>query len=176
MHGMGRCGRRKYCKVQLTDSVLEDDDDREDGPHGSAADAVVESPAVVEHGDQREGEADLEAVHRPPGVVGADPPDTPAESKPPVPEREHARDQPRPRPRGPAPAGRRLVLHRHRGALGHRHPPLWRGTNRSSLRRRGRLHVCPGLWRLCFSSVAAYLSSCCSLLWSVNLDESRVYI
>jgi hypothetical protein len=53
-----------------TNGVLEDEHDGHDGPHDvPAADAIVEGPGVVEEGDQGEGEGDLHAVHRFPGVV-----------------------------------------------------------------------------------------------------------
>ena len=105
----------------LTNSVFEDNDDRHDGPHGIPTNAVVQGPGVVEHGDESERQADLEPVHRLPGIICGDPPHLPREPGDPAPRLGQAGQQPRPRPRGRA-AG--LVLHGHRRALRHGHPPF----------------------------------------------------
>lgn len=43
--------------------------------HGGGVNAILEGLGLVEHGDEGEREADLDTVHHPSGVVGADLPD-----------------------------------------------------------------------------------------------------
>ena len=75
--GKGAGHQRRQSSVQAftqrrTNGELHDDDDREHGPHGGAAEAVEERRDVVDHGDERESQPDLERVCHPPGVVPRD--------------------------------------------------------------------------------------------------------
>ena len=86
----------------ITNCVLEDDDDREDGPHGILAGEDVERLDVVEDGAQGERERHLEPVRHLSRVVGADPPRHPSDAHHPVPRRRRQREQPQARRRGEA--------------------------------------------------------------------------
>jgi len=75
--GKGAGHQRRQSSVQAftqrrTNGELHDDDDGKHGPHGGAAEAVEERRDVVDHGDERESQPDLERVRHPPGVVPRD--------------------------------------------------------------------------------------------------------
>jgi hypothetical protein len=84
-----------------TDGVLHDDDDGEHGPHGGHPPVVEERPDVVEHGHERERQADLDGVRHPPGVVPRDPAQLAGEPDDLAPEHARRRAQQLPAPRPP---------------------------------------------------------------------------
>jgi len=89
---------------RATDGVLHDDDDGEHGPHGGGPPAVEQRPDVVEHGHQRERQADLDRVRHPPGLVPRDPAQPAGEPDGLAPEHARRPAEQLPAPRRPEPA------------------------------------------------------------------------